>query len=121
MLAGVGPLGVKVSGDPLELAAGVDAIIDFTMPRVTVDIAALAANARIVHVIGTTGLSDADEAAIKAAARHATIIKAGNMSLGVNVLTALVGGLPRSSMPIMTSRSSRCTTVKRSTRPRGRR
>jgi 4-hydroxy-tetrahydrodipicolinate reductase len=90
-LAGVGPLGVKVSGDPVELAAGVDAIIDFTIPRVTVDIAALAANARIVHVIGTTGLSEADEAAIKAAARHATIIKAGNMSLGVNVLTALVG------------------------------
>jgi 4-hydroxy-tetrahydrodipicolinate reductase len=56
-LAGVGPLGVKVSGDPVELAAGVDAIIDFTIPRVTVDIAALAANARIVHVIGTTGLS----------------------------------------------------------------
>jgi 4-hydroxy-tetrahydrodipicolinate reductase len=90
-LAGVGPLGVKVSGDPVELAAGVDAIIDFTIPRVTVDIAAMAANARIVHVIGTTGLSEADEAAIKAAARHATIIKAGNMSLGVNVLTALVG------------------------------
>jgi len=91
VLAGVGPLGVKLTGDPVELAAGVDGIIDFTMPRATVDVAALAANARIVHVIGTTGLSEADEAAIKAAARHATIIKAGNMSLGVNVLTALVG------------------------------
>jgi 4-hydroxy-tetrahydrodipicolinate reductase len=91
VLAGVGPLGVKITQDAVELAAGVDGIIDFTTPKATVDMAGLAANARIVHVIGTTGLSDADEAAIKAAARHATIIKAGNMSLGVNVLTALVG------------------------------
>jgi 4-hydroxy-tetrahydrodipicolinate reductase len=42
-----------------------------------------------VHVIGTTGLSEADEAAVKAAARHAGIVKAGNMSLGVNLLVAL--------------------------------
>jgi 4-hydroxy-tetrahydrodipicolinate reductase len=91
VLAGIGALGVLVTSDPIELAAGIDGIVDFTTPQVTVDLAALAANARIVHVIGTTGLSEADEAAIKAAARHATIIKAGNMSLGVNVLAALVG------------------------------
>ncbi len=91
VLAGVGPLGVMLTQDPVELAASVDGIIDFTTPKATVDMAGLAANARIVHVIGTTGLSEADEAAIKAAARHATVIKAGNMSLGVNVLTALVG------------------------------
>jgi 4-hydroxy-tetrahydrodipicolinate reductase len=91
VLAGIGALGVVLTSDPIELAASVDGIVDFTTPQVTVDLAALAANARIVHVIGTTGLSEADEAAIKAAARHATIIKAGNMSLGVNVLAALVG------------------------------
>jgi 4-hydroxy-tetrahydrodipicolinate reductase len=95
VLAGIGPLGVVVTGDPLELAAGVDGIIDFTTPKATVDVAGLAANARIVHVIGTTGLSEADEAAIKAAARHATVIKSGNMSLGVNVLAALVGRVAR--------------------------
>jgi 4-hydroxy-tetrahydrodipicolinate reductase len=49
----------------------------------------LAANARIVHVIGTTGFSTADEAALAAAGRHAIIVKAGNMSLGVNLLTAI--------------------------------
>lgn len=88
-LAGVGHLGVQVSADPLELIAKVDAILDFTAPKATVEFAGLAANARIVHVIGTTGLSDADEAAIAAAARHATIVKAGNMSLGVNLLVAI--------------------------------
>jgi 4-hydroxy-tetrahydrodipicolinate reductase len=88
-LAGVGPLGVVVTSDPLDLVAQVDAVIDFTTPRATVELAGLAANARIVHIIGTTGFSDADEAAIKAAARHATIVKSGNMSLGVNLIAAL--------------------------------
>ncbi len=58
-------------------------------PKATVEFAGLAANARIVHVIGTTGLTAADEAHIAAAARHAPIIKAGNMSLGVNLLAAI--------------------------------
>ena len=89
ILAGLPPLGVTVTSDPLELVVKSDAIIDFTSPAATVELAGLAANARIVHVIGTTGLSESDEAAIKAAARHATVIKAGNMSLGVNLLTAV--------------------------------
>jgi 4-hydroxy-tetrahydrodipicolinate reductase len=89
VLAGVGPLGVKVTDDPLEIVAKVDGVFDFTVPGVSVEVADLAANARIVHVLGTTGLMDEHEAAIKAAARHATIIKAGNMSLGVNLLVAV--------------------------------
>jgi 4-hydroxy-tetrahydrodipicolinate reductase len=55
-----------------------------------VELAALAAQARIVHVIGTTGCSPDDDAKIRAAARHAVVIKSGNMSLGVNLLAALV-------------------------------
>lgn len=89
VLAGLGPIGVALTGDPLELLARADGIVDFTSPEATVDFAALAANARIVHVIGTTGLSESDEATIKAAARHATVIKAGNMSLGVTLLAAI--------------------------------
>lgn len=89
VLSGSGPTGVVVTTDALDLITRCDAIIDFTRPAATVEFAGLAANARIVHVIGTTGLSEADEAAIRAAARHATIIKAGNMSLGVNLLTAI--------------------------------
>ncbi len=88
-LAGIGAIGAKVTDDPLELIAKVDAILDFTVPAATVEFAGLAANARIVHVIGTTGLAEADDKAITAAARHATIVKAGNMSLGVNLLVAL--------------------------------
>jgi 4-hydroxy-tetrahydrodipicolinate reductase len=89
VLAGLPPLGVVVTSDPLELVVRSDAVIDFTSPAATVEMAGLVANARIVHVIGTTGLSESDEAAINAAARHATVIKAGNMSLGVNLLTAV--------------------------------
>jgi 4-hydroxy-tetrahydrodipicolinate reductase len=88
-LAGIGRLDIAVTSDALELIARVDGIVDFTTPAASVTFAGLAANARIVHVIGTTGLSEADDAAISAAGRHATIIKAGNMSLGVNLLVEL--------------------------------
>ncbi len=88
-LAGIEALGIPITSDALGLIAKVDAIVDFTVPAASVEFAALAANARIVHVVGTTGFSEADEAAIEAAARHATIIKAGNMSLGVNLLMEL--------------------------------
>jgi 4-hydroxy-tetrahydrodipicolinate reductase len=88
-LAGVGRLNTPIISDAIELFTRADAVIDFTSPKATVDFAGLAANARIVHIIGTTGFDDAHEAAIKAAARHATIIKAGNMSLGVNLLAAV--------------------------------
>ncbi len=76
--------------DPLDLIAQADALIDFTAPKTSVGLAALAAQARIVHVIGTTGFSAEDDAQIRAAARHAVIVKSGNMSLGINLLAALV-------------------------------
>jgi 4-hydroxy-tetrahydrodipicolinate reductase len=82
-------IGVRVSDDPLEVFAAAEGVLDFTTPAATVDHAALAAQARLVHVIGTTGL-DADHLAkIAAAARHAVIVRAGNMSLGVNLLVGL--------------------------------
>lgn len=76
--------------DPLPLIASAQALIDFTRPAASVALAALAAQARIVHVIGTTGFSAEEDARIAAAARHAVIVKSGNMSLGVNLLAALV-------------------------------
>jgi 4-hydroxy-tetrahydrodipicolinate reductase len=88
-IAGIGTLGVPVSADPVEIIAAAEGILDFTTPEATVEFAGLAANARIVHVIGTTGLSPEDDARIATAARHAAIIKAGNMSLGVNLLAAV--------------------------------
>ena len=88
-VAGLEPLGVAITADPLPVFAGVDGVLDFTVPAATVAFAALAAQARIVQVIGTTGFSDADLAKLDAAALHATIVKAGNMSLGVNLLAGL--------------------------------
>jgi 4-hydroxy-tetrahydrodipicolinate reductase len=89
-VAGVGPLGVKITSEALPLFTHIEGVLDFTSPATSVATAALAAQARVVHVIGTTGFSAEDEAKIEAAARHATIIKSGNMSLGVNLLAGLV-------------------------------
>jgi 4-hydroxy-tetrahydrodipicolinate reductase len=89
-VAGIGTLGIPISADLPPLFAKVEGILDFTTPQTTVAAAALSAQARLVHVIGTTGLSPEDEERIKAAARQATVVKSGNMSLGVNLLAALV-------------------------------
>jgi 4-hydroxy-tetrahydrodipicolinate reductase len=90
VLAGVKPAGVTITGDPLVAFAAADGVLDFTVPAASVAFAGLAAQARIAHVIGTTGFSEADLAAIGAAARHACIVRSGNFSLGVNVLQMLV-------------------------------
>jgi 4-hydroxy-tetrahydrodipicolinate reductase len=90
VVAGLPPLGVPIADDPLQAVLDSDGILDFTAPQASVELAALAAQARIVHVIGTTGLSDGDLRKIDAAARHAVIVRSGNMSLGVNLLAALV-------------------------------
>lgn len=89
-LAGLPPCGVTASDDALRLLSQADAVIDFTAPAATVELAGLAAQARIVHIIGTTGFTAAQEADIAAAARHAKIVKSGNMSLGINLLAGLV-------------------------------
>ncbi|ADZ72714.1 Dihydrodipicolinate reductase protein [Polymorphum gilvum SL003B-26A1] len=89
-LAGVGPIGVRLTDDPLTAFAAAEGVLDFTAPRASLAFAELAAQARIVHVIGTTGWQDGDSAPLKAAARHARIVKSGNMSLGINLLAALV-------------------------------
>ena len=89
-LAGTEPLNVPLTCDALTAFAKADGVLDFTAPSASVAFAALAAQARLVHVIGTTGLSEADMGKIKAAARHAVIVQSGNMSLGVNLLAGLV-------------------------------
>jgi len=88
-LAGTPENGVKLASDAAALMDKADGIIDFTAPVATVAFASLAAKAGKVHIIGTTGLSLADEAKINDAAEKAVIVKSGNMSLGVNLLAAL--------------------------------
>lgn len=88
-LAGVGTLDVKIGANPEPLMKSADALLDFTAPDSSVAFAELAAKNNLVHVIGTTGLSAADEQKIASAAKSAVIVKSGNMSLGVNLLAAL--------------------------------
>jgi len=89
LLIGSEALGVDVTDQPLKAFAKAQAILDFTTPSATVEFAMLAAQARAVHVIGTTGMTDADLKKIALAGRHAVIVRAGNMSLGVNLLVQL--------------------------------
>jgi len=88
-MAGLGPIGVTITDKPLEAFVEAEGVLDFTSPAASVEFSGLAAQARIVHVIGTTGCSAQDEAKFRASARHARIVKSGNMSLGVNLLSAL--------------------------------
>lgn len=88
---GLEPLGVLISDDIDSALEKADAIIDFTAPAASVALARQAARRGLVHIIGTTGCSEEDDAAIAEAAQAgARIVKSGNMSLGVNLLAALV-------------------------------
>lgn len=89
-LAGLGPLGVRAGDDPAPLFASADAVLDFTAPSATARHAALAAENEAVHVIGTTGMSAEGEEAIRVAAQKVPVIWSPNMSIGVNLLLALV-------------------------------
>jgi 4-hydroxy-tetrahydrodipicolinate reductase len=89
-LAGLGAHGIKVGTELAPLLAQADGLIDFTMPAATLAFAELTARAGRVHIIGTTGIDAGDEKLIATAAERAVIVKSGNMSLGVNLLAALV-------------------------------
>jgi 4-hydroxy-tetrahydrodipicolinate reductase len=89
LLAGCRRTDVAITDDALSLIVEADGILDFSSPATSVALAGLAAQARIVHVIGTTGFAAEDLAKLTAAARHATIVRSGNMSLGVNLLAGL--------------------------------
>jgi len=82
-------LDVPVHDDILEAFRSAQIVLDFTTPEASVAHAAIAAQARLVHVIGTTGFSAGDIARLKAASRHSVQVRAGNMSLGVTLLVAL--------------------------------
>ena len=88
-IAGIGALGVAATTDPVEAIAAAQAVVDFTAPGLTLALSELAAQARAVHVVGTTGLSDDERGALERAAHHTAVVEAGNMSLGVNLLVGL--------------------------------
>ncbi len=81
---------IAVSADPGDAFAGLDAVLDFTSPAASLGLARVAAREKIVHVIGTTGFSPDDLAGIAACAEETVIIRAGNMSLGVNLCVRVI-------------------------------
>jgi 4-hydroxy-tetrahydrodipicolinate reductase len=89
-LAGLGTNGIEITSDAAAALKAADGLIEFTIPAATPALAKLTAAAGIAHVVGTTGHSSEEEAMIAAAARRVPIVKSGNMSLGVNLLAALV-------------------------------
>lgn len=99
VLAGLPANGVQLSADLWAISKDADGILDFTVPAATIANVAIAAQRGIVHVIGTTGLSASDDAVIKSVTQRAIVVKSGNMSLGVNLLAALVKQVARSLDP----------------------
>jgi 4-hydroxy-tetrahydrodipicolinate reductase len=95
LLAGQDSLGVSVSPDAAALIESADVVIEFSAPAATAAHVALAAAYGTGHVIGTTGLSAEQEQAVRAAARSTAIMRAANMSLGVNLLLGLTEQVAR--------------------------
>ena len=83
-------IGVTVTDDPKAAFAEAQAVLDFTAPSATVAFAHAAAEAGAAHIIGTTGFSADDLAELADVGKKTVIVRAGNMSLGVNLLTVPV-------------------------------
>jgi 4-hydroxy-tetrahydrodipicolinate reductase len=81
--------GLKPSKNSVEAFKKSNVIIDFTVPRCTLEILKIASKLKKRVVIGTTGFSKKEESQIKSFSRKIPILKAGNMSLGINLLMYL--------------------------------
>ena len=89
-IAGVEANGVKITADSAAAIGAANVVIDFTVPAATVAHAKIAADKGVSVVIGTTGLDPEQTAAIHECAKRVPILWAANMSMGINVLMALV-------------------------------
>ena len=81
--------GLKPSKNSIDAFKKSNVIIDFTVPKCTLEILKIASKLKKRVVIGTTGFSKKEENLIKKFSRNIPILKAGNMSLGVNLLMHL--------------------------------
>ena len=82
-------LGIRPGLNNIDSFKNTNVIIDFTIPKCTLEILRIASKLKIKVVIGTTGFSKRDENLIKKFSKKIPILKAGNMSLGVNLLMYL--------------------------------
>ena len=81
--------GIKIEPNSLGLFKKIDLIIDFTIPKCTFEILEIASKLKKKVVIGTTGFTKREENLIKEYSKKIPILKAGNMSLGINLLMYL--------------------------------
>ena len=81
--------GIKLNSNTDRTFKKIDVIIDFTVPKCTLEILKIASKLKKRVVIGTTGFTQKEEALIKRYSKKIPILKAGNMSLGVNLLMYL--------------------------------
>ena len=81
--------GVKIQKNEKNTFKNVDLIIDFTIPKCTLEVLKIASKLKKRIVIGTTGFSKKEEFLIKKYSKKIPILKAGNMSIGVNLLMYL--------------------------------
>ena len=81
--------GIKLSLNDISSFKKTDVIIDFTVPKCTLEVLKLATKLKKRVVIGTTGFNKREELLIKKFSKTIPILKAGNMSLGVNLLMYL--------------------------------
>ena len=81
--------GIKPQLNTLSAFKNTDVIIDFTVPKCTIEVIKIASKLNKKLVIGTTGFTKKEEDIIKSHAKNISILKAGNMSLGVNLLMYL--------------------------------
>lgn len=90
VLAALGVPDLPIVENALSLAELADAVIDFTSPDYTLELANAMAAKGGIHIIGTTGFTPAQERELEGFATKARMVKAGNFSLGVNLLESLV-------------------------------
>lgn len=89
-LAGIGRLGVAVTGSLSEALAHCDVVIDFTAPAATEQHLQLCRAAGVAMVIGTTGMNDVQKQLLNDSAQHTPVVYAANYSVGVNVSIQLL-------------------------------
>ncbi|WP_375647171.1 MULTISPECIES: 4-hydroxy-tetrahydrodipicolinate reductase [unclassified Bartonella] len=89
-LIGSDSLGISITDNPENAFSNTEGILDFSQPEASILYANYAAQKSLVHIIGTTGFSKTEEEKIANFAKYTTIVKSGNMSLGINLLANLV-------------------------------
>jgi len=91
--AGIGNIGIPISGDINDISEKANVLIDFSNPETSVNLTGAAAEKEIAMVIGTTGLTVEQTSAIKSHTDKIPCVLAPNMSVGINLLLKVLGDI----------------------------